>query len=329
MNSPTSSSSKELLIALQKVIREESGKPAAPPEPSKPNYRTVAVVVLVGINIALTLTLFEQVLKENKIVEVTMKVIPFLFGAAFVALLDDFRHYLLRLSSRRQFEWLMLGVLLLVVSAHIFLVIPGLVHIRAATAAELRLDGEPIGMGPDSIYIAPIVGLKRHELVINETLTDDLGNQTTTADTVFLGLRDRLRVMFPARLLLKRGDSIVPESLYPVAIEWPEARTQALQLRISGTLSDKAIARIDALGLMQLEQHTDTPSGSTSRSTGRRVSLVSTVGRDDAFPTVHLPVGSYTFTIEGRSCGGGSGRLMVTASWNVLRVPNPNCPVLR
>lgn len=288
------------------------------------SWRRFAVVVLVGINVALTLTLFEQILPDRKIFEVTMKVVPFLFGAAFVALLDDLRGRLLRLSGRSGFALAMLTFLLFVGSGHMFLVIPGLIPVGTAVGAELQFDGKTVARDPDSIYMAEILGFKEHQLIIHEKMSGPEGDPIPTSDTLYFGFRDRLRASFPARILLG-PHSVRPESLYPVMLSWPAARSQALRLRISGEFSERILARIEALQQVQVETTTPLVQRGRSQPARKRAVLVAYRAKDEAVPMLSLPPGSFSVRVDSEGCRPAEDTLYVGAKANSFNVPAPAC----
>jgi hypothetical protein len=324
MAPPPSSPSEEFLDALRRLIHEEIAKGLTPEEPTRIRWPRVAVVVLVGINIALTLTLFEQVLPNGKIFEVAMKVVPFLFGAAFVALLDELRGNLLRLCGRAKFVWTMVAFLLVIGSAHMFLVIPGLIPVGTAVAAELQFDGKIIPRDPDTVYVAEILGYKEHHLIVNEKVPGPGGDPIPTSDTLYFGFRDRLRASFPARIFLGRH-TVRPESLYPVTLSWPAEYSQPLRLTISGEFSERVLARIEALQQVQVESTTTLPQHGRYDPVRKRAVLVAQVEKDGALPMLSLPVGSFSVRVEAAGCRAVEAALPVVAKANSFELPSLVC----
>jgi hypothetical protein len=234
--------SDEFLESLRDLIREEvKATPSKQKPRDQPSRRAVIALLVAAVNVALLLTVTEEAWKDSAFVRFVGKVVPFLFGAAFVALLDDIRKQILRLCHRASVFWAMMIVLATLLLVNILATVPARVHVHLAEGSSLTVDGKEQIRENDSRHEIALFGFRSHKLQASHTI-GTVRTQPIT-DVIEIGPWTRIRAMWLPSLILG-PDSIDASNLFPLVITIDSTFATPVHIRARATMPRSVRTRV-------------------------------------------------------------------------------------
>jgi len=235
--------SEEFLDSLKDLIREEvkaGSQPETPPD-DHPSGRAILALLLAAVNVALLLTITEDAWKDSSFVRFVGKVIPFLFGALFVALLDDIRKQLLTISDRWAATWVMGFVLVALLLLNVFTIVAATVPVRIAEGSTLVVDGTRQITAGQTLHTIELTGFRHHKLIASHPVGTT--HPRIVTDVIDVSPWARVRAMWLVALVFGK-DSIDASNLFPVIVTIDSAFTDSMWVRVTARMPRSVRLRV-------------------------------------------------------------------------------------
>lgn len=225
-------------VRLEKLPKVAATAEAASPAVVFDRWATITLVLL-GVDAALAFTLAEDLL-DRPIVKVLSKTVPFLFGAYFVAALEQVRYRLQVWTASHKFRWLVVGSLLTLAAVHMLNFFPVDLRVVNAASGTVEVDRTPRQIRHEVLLGAPL-GFRRQALVSRDWTPTGLRE-----DSVYIGLSDRFRATRLAATLFGPY-AIDLGNTYNVVVPLDEVRGAKPELLVSGWFARSFLRHVEGV----------------------------------------------------------------------------------
>jgi hypothetical protein len=317
----------KLVDALSDFVRVEAKREVKAEAKAPIGTRPILVLLILAVNTALFLSLVEE-LFHHPVASLVSKIVPFLFGATFIALLDDVRKHLFALCNKKMFTGAVIFSSAVLGYVTWLSSVPVTVPINTSSVARMFVDDRehPRSWEQKGIEI-PLRGVHGHIVSRVEILDTATQAEYSLDDSITVGLLDRLRATLPARTLL--GDRVLDlTTSYPVVVFFDSPPTGSPKINAIGRFPPgypKRFKRHRLYEVRLFESAADRERRDSRLQPRDSARLSRRFAPGSESVSLSLPEGSYMLTIEDGKCSRGPVRVEVKPQLNAIDATSLLC----